>query len=111
MEAQGTEKFRKMSELLICLSMSSLSVFLCDNKVARSYIYIYIYETCAWTPNNVFLSMIVVESLSCKLEWSLAQVFAISIPLTIVAVESEVYECQTKCAKAICVGLGKSMQV
>ena len=27
-------------------------------------IYIYIYETCAWTPNNVFLSMIVVESLS-----------------------------------------------
>ena len=29
---------------------------------------IYIYEACAWTPNNVFLSMIVVESLSCKLE-------------------------------------------
>ena len=48
--------------------------------------------------------MIVVESLSCKLEWGLAQVFAISIPLTIVAVESEVYECQTKYAKAIFVG-------
>ena len=45
--------------------------------------------------------MIVVESLSCKLEWGLAQVFAISIPLTIVAMESEVYECQTKYAKAI----------
>ena len=43
MEAQGTVKFSKMSELLICLSMSSLSVFLCDNKVARSYIYIYIW--------------------------------------------------------------------
>ena len=65
------------------------------------------YETCAWTPNNVFLSMIVVESLSCKLEWGLAQVFAISIPLTIVAVESEVYECQTKYAKAIFVGFFK----
>ena len=25
-------------------------------------------ETCVWTPNNVFLSMIVVESLSCTLE-------------------------------------------
>ena len=25
-------------------------------------------ETCAWTPNKVFLSMIVVESLSSKLE-------------------------------------------
>jgi len=25
--------------------------------------------------------LIVVESLSCKLEWSLAQVFAISIPI------------------------------
>ena len=49
--------------------------------------------------------MIVVESLSCKLEWGLAQVFAISIPLTIVAVESEVYECQKKYAKAIFVGL------
>ena len=46
------------------------------------YIYIYIYETCAWTPNNVFLSMVVVESLSSKLEWGLAQVFAISIPTT-----------------------------
>ena len=50
------------------------------------YIYIriykikYIYDTCAWTPNNVFLSMVVVESLSSKLEWVLAQVFAISIP-------------------------------
>ena len=30
----------------------------------KIYIYIYIYETRAWTPNNVFLSMIVVESLS-----------------------------------------------
>ena len=64
-------------------------------------------ETCAWTPNNVFLSMIVVESLSCKLEWGLAQVFAISIPLTIVAVESEVYGCQTKYAKAIFIGFFK----
>ena len=49
--------------------------------------------------------MIVVESLSCtKLGWGLAQVFAISIPLTIVAMESEVHECQTKYAKAIFVG-------
>ena len=48
--------------------------------------------------------MIVVESLSCKLEWDLVQVFAISIPLTIVAMGSEVYECQTKYAKAIFVG-------
>ena len=56
-------------------------------------------------PTQCFLSMIVVESLSCKLEWGLAQVFAISIPLTIVAMESEVYECQTKYAKAIFVGM------
>ena len=53
--------------------------------------------------------MIVVESLLCKLEWGLAQVFAISIPLTIVAVESEVYECQTKYAKAIFVGFLNTM--
>ena len=53
--------------------------------------------------------MIVVESLSCKLEWGLAQVFAISIPLTIVAVESEVYECQTKYAKASFVGFSNTM--
>ena len=58
-------------------------------------------------PQTQFFSMIVVESLSCKLEWGLAQVFAISIPLTIVAVESEVYECQTKYAKAIFVGFFK----
>ena len=45
------------------------------------------------------------ESLSCKLEWGLAQVFAISIPLTIVAMESEVYECQPKYAKAFFVGM------
>ena len=64
-------------------------------------------EACAWTPHNVFLSMIVVESLSCKLEWGLAQVLAISIPLTIVVMESEVYECQTKYAKAIFVGFLK----
>ena len=32
------------------------------------------YETCAWTPNSVFLLLIVVESLSTKLEWDLAQV-------------------------------------
>ena len=44
------------------------------NKINKQYIYIYIYEICAWTPNNVFLSMFVVESLSSKLEWDLAQV-------------------------------------
>ena len=31
-------------------------------------IYIYIYETCAWTPNNFFLLRTVVGSLSTKLE-------------------------------------------
>ena len=36
--------------------------------------------------------MIVVESLSCKLEWGLAQAFAMSTPVAIVVVESEVYE-------------------
>ena len=52
----------------------------------------YIYETCAWTQTMFFLSMICVESLSCKLEWGLAQAFAISTPLAIVVMEYEAYE-------------------
>ena len=30
---------------------------------------IYIYETCAWTTNNVFLALMVVESLLCNFKW------------------------------------------
>ena len=55
-------------------------------------------------PKQCFLSMIVVESLPCKMEWGLAQVFASSAPLAIAAVESEVYEmlnevCEGNCCR------------
>jgi hypothetical protein len=30
--------------------------------VDRKYFYKYLYETCAWTPNRVFLAIIVMES-------------------------------------------------
>ena len=33
-------------------------------KQKQKGVHLFIYETCAWTPNNVFSSMIVVESLS-----------------------------------------------
>ena len=40
------------------------------------YIYIYIYETCAWTPNFFFVSKIVVESLLCNFKWKAKHPFA-----------------------------------
>ena len=43
-----------------------------------TYIHIYIYETCAWTPNNVFLAIIVMEFQGLP-----------------------TMKCQAKCAKAI----------
>ena len=39
--------------------------------IAYIYIYICIYETRAWAPHNVRLSVIVVESLLCKFKWRL----------------------------------------
>ena len=39
-----------------------MSAILAMGVFEYGYIYIYIYETCAWTPNNVFWAMIVVGS-------------------------------------------------
>ena len=47
------------------------------------YIYIYIYETCAWTPNNVFWALMVVESLLCNFKWKSKQPFAIFFPVVL----------------------------
>ena len=35
----------------------------------------YIYETYAWTPNNVFLSKIVVGSILCNFKWTSKHLF------------------------------------
>ena len=45
-------------------------------KSINMYIYIYTYETCAWTPNNVFVLKIVVESLLCSFKWTSQHPFA-----------------------------------
>ena len=34
------------------------------------------YETCAWTPNNVFGALMVVESLLCNFKWKSKHPFA-----------------------------------
>ena len=90
------------------------------------YIYIYIGETCAWTPNNVFLSMIVVESLSCQFKLGFGEFHAsrsrmhcwgvtragnpstthfltFGHHLLRLAQGLPTMKCQAKCAKATCV--------
>ena len=36
------------------------------------------YETCAWTPDNVFWALMVVESLLCNFKWKSKDPFACS---------------------------------